>query len=61
MHDVREQWNLLAAYEVYTEALMKVPDLVFIPDELERDKPEIRVKRSDQYRVAYMKLLSRKR
>ena len=61
VHDVREQWNLLAAYELYTGTLLKVPDLVFMPGELERDKPEIWVKRLDQYRVAYMKLLSGKR
>ena len=35
-----------------------MPDLVFMPGELEKDKPEIWVKRLDQYRVAYMKLLS---
>ena len=37
-----------------------MPDLVFMPGELERDKPEISVKRLDQCRVAYMKLLSGK-
>ena len=52
VHDAREQWNLLAAYELYTGTLLKVPDLVFMPGELERDKPEIWVKRPDQYRVA---------
>ena len=61
VHDVWEQWNLLAVYELYTRTLLKVPDLVFMPGELERDKPEIRVKRLDQYRVAYMKPLSGKR
>ena len=61
VHDVREQWNLLTAYELYTGTLLKVPDLVFMLGELERDKPEISVKRPDQYRVAYMKLLSSKR
>ena len=35
--------------------------MVFMPGELERDKPEIWVKRLDQYRVAYMKLLAGKR
>ena len=55
MHDAREQWNLLAAYELYTVMLLKVPDLVFMPRELER------VKRLDQSRVAYMKLLLGKR
>ena len=38
-----------------------MPNLVFMPSEPERDKPEIWVKRPDQYRVAYMKLLSGKR
>ena len=61
VHDVREQWNLVVAYELYTGTPLKVPDLVFMPGELERDKPEIWVKRLDQYRVAYMKLLSGKR
>ena len=61
MHDVWEQWNLLAAYELYTRTPLKVQDLVFMPGELERDKPDIWVKRLDQYRVAYMKLLSGKR
>ena len=61
VHDIREQCNLLAAYELYTGTLLKVPDLVFMPGELERDKPEIWVKQPDQYRVAYMKLLSPKR
>ena len=51
----------LAAYELYTGTLLKVPDLVLMPGELERDKLEIWVKRLDQYRVAYMKLLSGKR
>ena len=58
VHEVREQWNLLAAYKLYTGTLLKVPDL---PGELEKDKPEIRVKRLDQYRVACMKLLTGKR
>ena len=48
VHDVREQWNLLAAYELYTGTPLKVPDLVFMPGELERDKPEMWVKRLDQ-------------
>ena len=61
VHEVREHWNLLAAYELYIGTLLKVPDLVFMPGELEKDKPEISVKRLDQYRVAYMKLLSGKR
>ena len=61
MHDVRQQRNLLAAYELCTGTLLKVSDLVFMPGELERDKPEIWVKRLDQYRVAYMKLPSGKR
>ena len=61
MHDAQEQRNLLAVYELYTRTLLKVPDLVFMPGEPERDKPEIWVKRPDQYRVAYMKLLSGKR
>ena len=61
VHDVREQWNLLAAYELCTGTLLKVPDLVFMRGELGRDKPEIWVKRLDQYRVACMKLLSGKR
>ena len=61
VHDVREQWNPMAAYELYTGTLLKVPDLVFMPGELEKDKLEIWVKRLDQYRVAYMKLLSGKR
>ena len=60
MHEIREQWNLVAAYELYTGLLLKVPDLVFMPGELEKDKPEIWVKRLDPYRVAYMKLLSGK-
>ena len=38
-----------------------MPDLVFMPGELERDKLEIWVKRLDKYRVAYMKLLPGKR
>ena len=59
-HEVGLQWNLVAAYELYTGKLLKVPDLVFMPGELEKDKPEIWVKRLDQYRVAYMKLLSGK-
>ena len=61
LHDVREQWNLLATYELYTGTLLKVPDLVFVPGEPERDKPQIWIKRLDQYRVAYMKLPSGKR
>ena len=61
VHDVLEQWNLLAVYELYTGTLLKVPDLVFMPSELERDKPKIWVKGLDQYRVACMKLLSGKR
>ena len=61
VHDVREQWNLLAAYERCTGTLLKVPDVVFMPGELERDKPKIWVKRLDQHRVAYMKLPSGKR
>ena len=60
VHDVREQWSLLAAYELYTGTLLKVLDLVFIPGQVERDKHEIWVKRPDQYRVAYMNLLSGK-
>ena len=44
----------------HTGTLLKVPNLVFMPSGLERDKPEIWVKRLDQYRVAYMKLLSGK-
>ena len=36
VHDVREQWNVLAAYELYTGTLLKVPDLVFMLGELER-------------------------
>ena len=31
VHDVREQWNLIAAYELYTGAPLKVPDLAFMP------------------------------
>ena len=61
VHDVREQWNLLAAYELYTGTLLNVSDLVFMLGELERHKPEILVKRPDQYMVAYMKLLLGKR
>ena len=61
MHDIRKQWNLVAAYELYTGTLLKVPNLVFMPGELEKDTPEIWVKRLDQYRVAHMKLLSGKR
>ena len=61
VHCILEQCNVLAAYELYTGTLLKVPDLVFMRGELERDKPEIWVKRLDQYRVAYMKLLSGKR
>ena len=61
VHHVRKQWNLLATYELYTGTLLKVPDVVFMPGEPERDKPEIWVKWLDQYRVAYMKLLSSKR
>ena len=53
VHDVREQWNLLVAYELYIGTPLKVPDLVFMPGELERDQPEIWVKRLDRYRVAY--------
>ena len=60
VHGVKEQWNLLGAYKLYIETLLKVPELVFMPGELERDKPEIWVKQLDQYRVAYMKLLSGK-
>ena len=41
VHDVREKWNLMAAYELYTGTLLKVVDLVFMPGELEKDKPEI--------------------
>ena len=41
---VRERWDLQAAYEPYTGTPLKVPDLVFMPGELERDKPEIWVK-----------------
>ena len=52
---------MLAAYKLHTGTLLKVPDLVFMPGDLERDKPEIWIKRLDQYRVAYMKLLSGKR
>ena len=61
VRDAREQWNPMAAYELYTGTLLKVPNLVFIPGDLDKDKPEIWVKRLDQYRVAYMKLLSGKR
>ena len=61
VHDVREQWNLLAAYELYTGTLLNVSDLVFMLGEPERHKPEILVKRPDQYMVAYMKLLLGKR
>ena len=50
-----------ALTELYTGTLLKVPDLVFMPRELEKEKPEIWVKRLDQYRVAYMKLLLGKR
>ena len=50
VHNVREQWNLLAAYVLYIGTLLKVPDLVFMPGELERDKPQIWVKRLDQCR-----------
>ena len=57
VHDVREQWNLLAAYELYTGTLLKVPDLVSMPGELERDKPEIWVKRLDQYRIVLPRAL----
>ena len=46
---------------LYIGTLLKVPNLVFMPSEPERDKPEISVKRPDQYRVAYMKLLLGKR
>ena len=56
VNDIRAQWNLVAAYDLYTGTLLKVPDLVFMPREPEKDKPEIWVKRLDQYRVAYMKL-----
>ena len=59
--DTREQWKLLAAYKLYTGTLLRVPDLVFIPGELEKVKNEIWVKRLDQYRVAYMKMPTRKR
>ena len=52
--DTREQWKLAAAYQLYTGTLVKVPDMVFIPGELEKDKNEIWVKRLDEYRVAYM-------
>ena len=41
VHEVREQWNLVAAYELYTGKPLKVPDLVFMPGELDKDKPEI--------------------
>ena len=58
-HSTGRRDRLLAAYELYTGTPLKVPDLVFMPGELERDKPEIWVKRLDQYRVAYMKLPSR--
>ena len=61
MHDVREQWKLLAPYDLYTGTLLKVPDLPFLRGEPEGDKPEIWVKRLHQCRVAYMKLLSGKR
>ena len=45
----------------HTSPLPKVSDLVFMPGELEKDKLESWVKRLDQYRVAYIKLLSGKR
>ena len=61
VHEVRGQWNLLAAHELYIGTVLKVPDLVFMPRELEKDKPKIWVKRLDKYTVAYMKLLSGKR
>ena len=46
----------MAAYKLYTGTLLKVPGLVFMTRELEKDKREIWVKRLDQYRVVYMKL-----
>ena len=61
VHDVKEQWNVVMAYELYIGTLLKVPELVFMPGALEKDKPEIWVKRLDQYRMADMKLLSDKR
>ena len=61
VHEVKEQCNLLAAYKLYKGTLLKVPDLVIMHGELEKDKPEIWVKSLDQYRVAYMKLLLGKR
>ena len=57
VHEVREQWNPLSAYELCKGTLLKLPNLVFSLGELEKDKPEIWVKRLDQYRVAYMKVL----
>ena len=61
VNDIGELWNLVAAYELYMGTPLKVPDLVFRPGELQKGKPELWVKRLDQYRVAYMKLLSGKR
>ena len=58
VHEVREHWNLVAAYKRHIGTLAMVPDVVFMPREPEKDKPEIWVKRLDHYRVAYMKLLS---
>ena len=60
VHDVWVQWNVLVAYELNAETLLKVAYLVFMPRELNKDKPEILVKVLDQYRVAHMKLLSGK-
>ena len=48
VHEVREQWNLVVAQELYTGTLFMVPDLVFMPEEHQKDKPEIWVKRLHQ-------------
>ena len=61
VNDIREPWNLVAAYELYRGTPLKVLDLVFMLGELEKNTPDMWVKRLDQYRVAYIKLLSGKR
>ena len=43
VHDIWDQWNLVAAYKLYIGTPPKVPDLVFMLGEPEKDKLEIGV------------------